>query len=45
MSKYFVYMYHVFLSNFNLANVSSCIDMYLGIFVNRIEIELNIEIV
>jgi len=40
MSKYFVYMYHVFLSYFNLGNVSSCIDMYLGIFVDRIEVEV-----
>ena len=33
-------MYHVFFYiYFNLGNVSSCIDMYLGIFVNRIEIE------
>ena len=26
---------------FNLGNVSSCIDMYLGIFVNRIKLKLN----
>ena len=25
---------------FNLGNVSSCIDLYLGIFVNRIEVEV-----
>ena len=27
---------------FNLGNVSSCIDIYLGIFVNRIEIEVEL---
>ena len=27
---------------FNLGNVSSCIDMYLGIFVNRIEVEVEV---
>ena len=27
---------------FNLGNVSSCIDMYLGIFVNRIEVEVSL---
>ena len=43
MSKYFAYMYHVFcLIYLNLANVSSCIDMYLGIFVNRIEVEISV---
>ena len=25
---------------FNLGNVSSCIDMYLGIFVSRTEVEV-----
>ena len=32
------------LINFNLDNVSSCIDMYLGIFVNRIEVEEEVEV-
>ena len=27
---------------FNLGNVSSCIDMYLGIVVNRIEVEVEV---
>ena len=28
---------------FNLSNASSCIDTYLGAFVNRIEVEVEIE--
>ena len=36
-------MYHVFCHiYFDLGNVSSCIDMFLGIFVNRIEVEVKV---
>ena len=43
MSKYFFTCTMCFcLIYVNLGNVSSCIDMYLGIFVNRIEVEVHI---
>jgi len=45
MSKYFFTCTMCFcLIYFNLGNVSSCIDMYLGIFVNRIEVEVEVHI-
>ena len=44
MFKYLVDICNVFLSYFFiLSNVSSCIEMYLGIFVNETETELKLK--